>query len=622
MSDDTRVLELVGLPGAGKTTAAPFVIEHLRERGFEALTVRQAMDAAVARSTRGRLLQVVGVGPPYRRRALVLLVDGPTAFALPLVAPRLTAALVDALWRLPVGWGHRAAIAGRALRAVAAYRFVAPRLRAGEVVVVDEGPVHRVVNLYAWRPATPVQPIRRYLNAAPLPDAVLEVRVPSGEAARRLPARATGLPERLRGADDGRVLRFVERADAALAVARAHLATRTAWVTLSGTSGSDSDIAQRLDELGFASFDAGIASRSSPIYRPLLGVTVGRPGRGSADRRRRIDGMAVPTVVRDAWDLDPFRAETLGAGGRSDSVLVSRFGGERLVVKRYKAGVDPAAVESEHFVLRALKERAFPAPRVVPAGDGTLVVCDGDGRRWAAFEVIGGRPLHARMGLPGDRSRSAFLAGQTLGALHAALAGVETPHQPDIGFRSMTGPRVREIDWYLEGLAADGASGDSASIVLALPWARDRLATLDTRLVVAAPARGLIHGDYGPYNLLVQRGRPIVVIDFELARLDWLLTDLASAIPRFAVGRLGFSDGAACSFLEGYRSRHRLADDALRTLPEVASFLALRRVAVAWRRYLESGSAAWLTEATEKLGVARSIADGRHGLVRLAETAR
>jgi Ser/Thr protein kinase RdoA (MazF antagonist) len=619
VTDDARVLELVGLPGAGKTTTAPLVIAELRARGFRALTVHQAVDAGLARSTRGRLLRIVGVRPPYRRRTRMLLVDAPATIALPVVAPRLAAALVDALWRLPLGLGHRAAIAGRALRVVAAHRFLETRLRAGEVVVADEGPVHRVVNLYAWRASTPVKPIRHYLDAAPLPGAVLEVHVPSDEAIRRLPGREGGLPERLRGADEARVRGFVDRADAVLAAARSHLVTRRPWASLSGTGPGEAEVATGLDELGFTPRRAAGATGSTPRYRPLLGVSLDRPGRGAADRRRRIDGTVIPEVVREAWRLDPFGPQALGAGGRSDSILASRVTGGRLVVKRYKAGVDPAAVESEQHVLRALEARAFPAPRLVPAADGSLVVCDGEGRRWAAFELLAGRPLHALIGLPGHRRRSAFVAGETLGALHAALAGVESPHQPETGFRSTIGPRVRGIDWYLERMALEG-SAPAASPAPDLSWARDRLAVLDARLAGLDPARGLIHGDYGPYNLLVQRGAPIVVIDFELARLDWLLTDLATAVPRFAAGRRGFSDAAAAAFIEGYRRRHPLADDELRGLPDVASFLALRRAAVAWSRHVDAGGGGWLAEAAEKVAVAHAIADGRHGLARLAET--
>lgn len=291
-----------------------------------------------------------------------------------------------------------------------------------------------------------------------------------------------------------------------------------------------------------------------------------------------------------------------------------------MVLKRYKPGIDPEAVESEHLVLRALEARAFPAPRIVPASDGGLVVCDSDGGRWAGFEVVAGRPLHARMGLPGDRRRSAFLAGQALGALHAALSDVETPHHPEIGFGAMTGPRVRQIDWYLDRLAANHAPYGREPIPLA--WAHERLAALDAGLAALEPTRGLIHGDYGPYNLLVQPGAPVVVIDFELARLDWLLTDVATAIPRFAAGRLGFSDRAARAFVEGYRRCNPLTEAELRSIPDVASYLALRRAAVAWGRHVESGDGAWLTEASEKLDLARTISDGHHGLVRLAAAAR
>ena len=621
MTAPARVLELVGLPGAGKTTTAPLVIEELRGRGFAPLTVSEAIDAAVARSTRGRLLRILGVRPPYRRRTRALLVEAPAALALPIVAPRLALALIDALRRLPVPAGHRAAIARRALRVVAAQRFVRPRLRAGEAVVIDEGPVHRVVNLYAWRPSTPAGSIRGYLDAAPLPDAVLEVRVPTAEAVARLRAREAGLPERLRGADDARLRRFVERADAALAASREHLAARVAWTTLSSADG-EGDIGRALDELGFTRADVSGGPLASPHYRPLLGVSIGRPGRRDADRRRPVDGMAIPTVARDAWALDPSRAHAVGRGGRSDTVLVTSAVAGRVIVKRYKASVDPQSVDSEHLVLEALAAHAFPAPRPVPAADGSLVVCDGEGRRWAAFEVIDGRPLHALVGLPGDRGRSAFLAGATLGALHTALAGIETPYQPETGFRSMTGPRVREIGSYLDLLALEGAPDGAASTARSRSWARARLAALDAGLAADDPARGLIHGDYGPYNLLVRRGARVAVIDFELARLDWLVTDLATAIPRFAAGRLRFSNGAARAFVDGYRSRHALPDGELAAIPDVASFLALRRAAVAWGRHVESGEHAWRAEAIEKLDLAQAIADGHHGLVRLVGAAR
>jgi homoserine kinase type II len=612
------MLELVGVPGAGKTTVAPLVVGQLRDRGLVPITVPHAIDAALARSTRGRMLRAVGVRPPYRRRARVLLVDAPSAVSLPFVAPRLAAALAGALLRLPVGWGHRVSIGGRAIRVVAAHRFLRSRLRPGEVAVADEGPVHRVVNLYAWRRSTAVEAIRRYLDSAPLPDAVLEITVPGDEATRRLRARESGLPDRLRGADDARVRQFAERADASIAVAREHLAARTAWATLSGTDRSDADVARRLDELGFVPSRGGRADPSSPVYRPLLGVALPRPGRGAADRRRPIDPGAIPAVVRDGWGLSASGAEAIGRGGRSDSLLVERAAGGRLVLKRYKASVDPAAVDCEQLVLRTLQDRGFPAPRLVPAATGELVVCDADGRRWAAFEVIDGRPLHARMGLPGDRRRSARLGGRALGALHAALAGIDPPDGPETGFRSMTGPRVREIGWYLDRLTDDGRASDTPP----LSWAREMLAAIDDRLGRVDLARGVIHGDYGPYNLLVRPGRPVAVIDFELTRLDWLLTDLATATPRFAAGRLGFSDSAARAFIEGYRSRHPLDDAELRALPDVASFLALRRAAVAWSRHLESGEPRWLAETNEKLALARAFADGRHGLVRLAQVAR
>jgi Ser/Thr protein kinase RdoA (MazF antagonist) len=616
-----HILELVGPPGAGKSTAAPVVMQRLRDRGFHPMTVDGAIEAALDRSLRGRAVRFAGIRRPYRRRVRALLVDVPGIASLPLVAPRLIGVLAGALVALPVSGGHRTAIALRVLRVVAAHRYLRSRLRPGEVVVADEGPVHRVVNLYAWRHATPEASIRRYLESAPLGDAVLELEASSAVATGRLRSRAGGLPERLRGTDDVRLRRFVDSAAAALTVARHHLEPRVRWVTVATERLSATAIAESLEALGFADpLGPSPACRSTPPYRPRGGMTVRRPGRAGAARPRRVDAATVPADVRDAWQLDTRLVLGLGAGGRSASLLVETAAGKRVVVKRYKQSMGTEAIRTEHDVLTSLAQHSFPAPRLVPSLDGSTLVCDEGGGRFAAFEYLDGYvPMHTRLSLPGDRPRAAFDGGQALGALHRTLADMATPYRPDTGFGSLSGPRVRGLDWHLERLVAHQPPRQADPVAKALPWVRERLAALDATLSEASPTRGLIHGDYGPYNLLVRLGAPIVVIDFELARLDWHLTDLATAIPRFAANRLRFSASAARAFVDGYRLCHPLSDDELQWLPDVASFLALRRVAVAWGRYVESGTDEWLAEAGEKLGLARTIANRRHGLVHLAD---
>ncbi|MHC4159526.1 MAG: phosphotransferase enzyme family protein, partial [Planctomycetota bacterium] len=119
----------------------------------------------------------------------------------------------------------------------------------------------------------------------------------------------------------------------------------------------------------------------------------------------------------------------------------------------------------------------------------------------------------------------------------------------------------------------------------------------------AAPPRLIIHGDYGPYNLFFKRGVPVVVLDFELARSDWRLTDLAKSLSYFAKNRLGLNIQKMKQFLGAYQTYCPVAADELRFLPTVWQFLTLRRLVVCWSRYCNTGSKNWLLEAQHNLNL-------------------
>jgi Ser/Thr protein kinase RdoA (MazF antagonist) len=170
----------------------------------------------------------------------------------------------------------------------------------------------------------------------------------------------------------------------------------------------------------------------------------------------------------------------------------------------------------------------------------------------------------------------------------------------------------------LETATARGTgNGAVAGLVDSASWIRDALCRLDDRLEAAEPTRTVIHGDYGPYNLLVRAGEPVVVIDLELSRVDWQLTDIATAIPRFAQRRLGFDAAAASRFLAGYRRRRELPRGELTLLPDVLAFLSLRRAIVCGAHYRETPADRWRAEATMRVRLARSILEGQHPIVDL-----
>jgi Ser/Thr protein kinase RdoA (MazF antagonist) len=320
------------------------------------------------------------------------------------------------------------------------------------------------------------------------------------------------------------------------------------------------------------------------------------------------------------------RIETANSAGRSDTAIVETSAG-RKVLKRYKATIEPAAVVHEHSLLSELERIGFPAPRLTPTLGGETLIRHG-GACYAVFEFLEGYfQYHNYVLLPSQARRFIAASGRALGALHDALRDFVPAGRHPNGFKSRGEPRWRDLSWFTAQLdecrrRAPERSGEAAAALRrALAddagWVERRLSDLDQRLALAAPPRLIVHGDYGPYNLLFRRGAPVVILDFELARLEWRLTDLATALPSFARSRLGFSLRKMRCFVDAYRAVCPIDRAEIELLPDVWQFLSLRRVVVGWSRFAESGSPRWLAEAREKLDLARWVEAERSALSRV-----
>jgi Ser/Thr protein kinase RdoA (MazF antagonist) len=617
-------VELIGPVGAGKSALRPYLDMALAERGLSPMAPTAAVDAALGRSSLGPILRPMLARSRVAAVIRALLVDVPFGLATLVTRPRRGASVVGAILRAPLPWWHRRRILRLWIEATGRSGFVRSRLRPGEVLVLDEGPVHRAVNLFAWRDRVDAATIRRYLDVGPRPDLVVMIDAAIEVAGQRLGAR--GLPKRLRGRDETAVVGFLDRA-------RAVLDATSGWLDDSGVpavsiinDGSLEDAAGALrvalgTVLGADDGAVSAGVMQPPVFRPRIGLGLPRPRRPRTipgrPARPGLDSDTV-TAVLAACGLRPLGVAGWAPGGRGTSVIVDSDSG-RLLVKRYKPTVDVDALHGEHAILRRLEDLDFPATRLVATLDGDTLLERADGR-FAVFRYLDGyRRADDRLLTLADARILLEMSGATLAALHDALASFVPPTDNPNGFRSSDGTRVRDLPWLGERLAAARtaasslAGGDPAHAILAgADRAEATLADLESELTAAQLPRLVIHGDYGPYNLLVRSGRPLVVVDFELARLDWRLTDLATALPRFARGRRGPSDDRAIAFATGYLERSSIRPSELDRLPLVGAYLALRRAAICLARWADTMDRHWLTEASEKMDLASAYRDGRH----------
>jgi len=312
--------------------------------------------------------------------------------------------------------------------------------------------------------------------------------------------------------------------------------------------------------------------------------------------------------------------------GRGNSSIVDTSLGRKML-KRYKASVALPAVIHEHSILTYLAQINFPAPRLLSTCTGeTFVHRQGD--TYALFDFIEGYIQYPNYFLPPAQVRRfVSAAGETLASLHDELQDFVPAGQNPNGFKSLRGDRWRDLGWYTDKLAhciaetrrLNTTGNETPAIVNILlrraDWIHDTLCQLDRVLKAAAPPRLIIHGDYGPCNLLFKQNAPAVVLDFEIARLDWPIVDLAKAISNFAFDRLGFSFGKMKRFLDAYEARFPISNDELRLIPTVWQFLLIRRVIVCWYNYCMTRANRWWTEIQHHLKRMDWIVDNREKLL-------
>lgn len=327
-------------------------------------------------------------------------------------------------------------------------------------------------------------------------------------------------------------------------------------------------------------------------------------------RSSAINTERIPAILAEYGLKVRGKREVPGGPSRSENVIVETDAGKKLL-KCYKQTVEPAAIRHEHSILSHLAQVSFPAPRLTPTARGETLIQQGD-RYYALFDVLEGYfQYHNYVFLPAQICRFITVSGQTLGALHTTLRDFTPSGRHPQGFTSREGARWRELGWFISQLdwcerEAPGQAGEDLALMISdhAGWVHEVLCRMDEMLRGAELPRLIIHGDYGPYNLFFKPGMPVVILDFELARLDWRLTDLATALPSFARSRLGFSREKLKAFLEGYRTYCPVEAEELVFLPAVWQFLTLRRLIVCWYRCCTTGAEHWLAEARQRLKLA------------------
>ena len=216
---------------------------------------------------------------------------------------------------------------------------------------------------------------------------------------------------------------------------------------------------------------------------------------------------------------------------RAPKLRITTRRGEYLLKRRAAGRDDPFRVAFTHGLQLHLAQRGFPVARLIGTRGQNNSMLQHGGRTYELFEYVTGRRY--------DRSSAeAEQSGVTLGELHRLLTDHRSKYEAPAG----TFHGLSEIDARLAKIPETVAAVDPECDQKALADTCAFLGAAYREAAERASAAGyrqwppcILHGDWHPGNLIYRDKVVVSVLDFDSARLEPRMADLANAALQFSM---------------------------------------------------------------------------------------
>ena len=272
------------------------------------------------------------------------------------------------------------------------------------------------------------------------------------------------------------------------------------------------------------------------------------------------------------YDLGPIQSiRDFARGSRhAPKVVITTASGKFLFKRRAKGRDDLEKVSFTHRIQDTLAKRDFPLPALVATREGKTILVLSDGV-YEMFQYVEGGPYD---GSP-QATRS---AGKTLASYHSLLADFHST------FRLPTGSyhdadSIRQAVRTTVSALPLGSRPSAEVVTAAAQWLAESYRFCGDQ----ADQGGLhswneqiVHGDWHPGNMLFRDQAVVAVVDYDAARLQQRVIDLANGALQFSI--IGGGDDATVwpdqvdlprfgAFMAGYAEVYPPSTGELRALP-------------------------------------------------------
>jgi thymidylate kinase len=221
------VVEFISTPGAGKTTFMPVVKEFFASHKLHAWSVVEASRPFAKRTKIGKLVD--SWSPSSLKDPLLWQVFYQTSRLHRTAFRRENQELLYSVLRFqrtrPISRADRQHVLHWFTNLTGQYHFLRQYSRANDVLIFDEGFIHRVVQLFASEDETLDDIyIQSYLNLLPVPDLIIIPQASLETCVERIYRR--GIWKRFKDRDMRSVFRFMSNAHDAVSLAMDHIHAR------------------------------------------------------------------------------------------------------------------------------------------------------------------------------------------------------------------------------------------------------------------------------------------------------------------------------------------------------------------------------------------------------------